>query len=310
MIYISAQPATIYYAWQVEVYLNNFIENGVFPNDIHVLFLTDGDIPEEIKILQRNYPHIHFFFYSDTRSDKSYIPSIYFNAVKQHVLAHPELEKEVILFHDSDTILTKPLELSWKTLGSKTWYMSDTNSYINYDYIMQKGTDVYERMLNIVGIDGSIPKLMNSHSGGAQYLVKSAPFAFWNKVEKDSIELYRMFCETEHLYQPKFENDYPIQKWTAGMWSFLWNAWFFEFETLVTDELSFCWATDDISKWDNNQFMHNAGVINTSEDYFYKGDWINTLPYHKTQQVLPKYCSYKYWEWIKKVESKSILTNL
>ena len=60
MKWISAQPATIYYAWQVEVYINNFVENGVSPADIHVLFLTDGEIPKEIEVLQRNYHYIGF----------------------------------------------------------------------------------------------------------------------------------------------------------------------------------------------------------------------------------------------------------
>jgi hypothetical protein len=310
MIYISAQPATIYYAWQVEIYINNFIENGVLPSDIHVLFLVDGEIPKEIQVLQRNYPYIGFHFYNDTRTDKSYIPSIYFNAVKQHIKAFPYLEKEVILFHDSDTILTKPIEFSYKLLGSKTWYMSDTNSYINYDYIQQKGEDVYQRMLDIVGIDGTIPKIMNSNSGGAQYLIKSAPFAFWNKVEKDSIALYNMFCATEDLYQKKHEGDYPIQKWTAGMWSLLWNAWYFGFETLVSDELSFCWATDVLRKYDEVQFMHNAGVTNSSEDYFHKGSYTTSLPYNKALDITDKFCSYKYFEWLKKVEKISPLTNL
>lgn len=310
MIWISAQPATVYYAWQVEIYINNFIENGIFSNDIHVLFLVDGDLPNEIQVLQRNYPHIHFFFYNDTRIDKFYIPSIYFNAVKQHFLAHPELEKQTILFHDSDTILTKPFQPSDNLLKSKTWFMSDTNSYINYDYIMQKGSDVYERMINIVGIDGNIPKLMNSNSGGAQYLMKNVPFAYWNKVEKDSIELYRMFCETELFYKPKHEADYPIQKWTAGMWSVLWNAWYFGFETLVSDELSFCWATDKMERWDETTFMHNAGVTSTTNEHFYKGAYTETLPYNKMPLVNPKYCSYKYYEWIKRVEKITTLTNL
>lgn len=34
---ISAQPATQYYAWQVEVYLNQFIRLGYDPKDIHVV---------------------------------------------------------------------------------------------------------------------------------------------------------------------------------------------------------------------------------------------------------------------------------
>jgi hypothetical protein len=310
MKWISAQPATIYYAWQVEVYINNFVENGVSPADIHVLFLTDGEIPKEIEVLQRSYPFIGFHFYNDNRNDKSYIRSIYFNAVKQHFEAHPELENEIIMFHDSDTILLKPFEQSWELLANKIWYFSDTNSYINYDYIMQKGEDVYQRMLDIVGLDGIVPKICNSNSGGAQHLIKNSTYSFWNKVEKDSIALYKMFCETEHLYQKKHDGDYPIQKWTAGMWSLLWNAWYFGNEVKVTDKLNFCWATDKIESMHNKQFLHNAGVTEMGQNLFYKGGYTNTLPYGSNLLISQEYCSYEYYKWIEKVASISPLTYL
>jgi hypothetical protein len=310
MKWISAQPATIYYAWQVEVYINNFVENGVSPADIHVLFLVDGKIPKEIEVLQRSYPFIGFYFYNDTRSDRSYIPSIYFNAVKQHFKAHPELENESIMFHDSDTILLKPFEQNWELLGNKSWYFSDTNSYINYDYIISKGEDVYQRMLDIVGLDGIIPKICNSNSGGAQHLIKNSTYSFWNKVEKDSIQLYKMFCETEHLYQKKHDGDYPIQKWTAGMWSLLWNAWYFGNEVKVTDKLNFCWATDKIEWMEGKQFLHNAGVTEMGQNLFYKGGYTNTLPYGTNLLISQDYCSYEYYKWIEKVASISPLTYL
>ena len=35
--FICAQPSTMYYAWQVEVMINNFIEMGVNPNFIDVV---------------------------------------------------------------------------------------------------------------------------------------------------------------------------------------------------------------------------------------------------------------------------------
>jgi hypothetical protein len=309
MKWISAQPATIYYVWQVEVYINNFVENGVSPADIHVLFLTDGEIPNEIKVLQRSYPYIGFHFYNDTRVDRSYIPSIYFNAVKQHFRAHPELENETIMFHDSDTILLKPFT-SQHLWGGKSWYFSDTKCYISYDYIMQKGEDVYQRMLDIVGIDGIIPKICNSQSGGAQHLIKISTFAFWNKVEKDSIALYKMFCDTEHLYQKKNDGDYPIQKWTAGMWSLLWNAWYFGNEVKISDDLAFCWATDKIEYTNGKQFLHNAGVTEMGQNLFYKGGYTNTLPYGTNLLISQDYCSYEYYKWIEKVGSKSPLTYL
>lgn len=307
MKWISAQPATIYYAWQVEVYVNNFIQNGVSPSDIHVLFLVDGEIPTEIHTLQRNYSNIAFHFYTDTRSDKSYIPSIYFNAVKQHFQRFKELETETIMFHDSDTLLIKPFTSNY-LIGNKVWYFSDTKSYINYDYIMQKGEDVYQRMLDIVGIDGLIPKICNSNSGGAQHLIKNSTFAFWNKVEKDSIELYRMFCETEHLYQKKHDGDYPIQKWTAGMWSLLWNAWYFGNEVKIADELSFCWATDGINKLEHSQFLHNAGVTADRQDLFFKGNYTNTLPYNRNLRISELFCSSEYYKWIQRIETDSALT--
>ena len=310
MKWISAQPATIYYAWQVEVYINNFIENGILPNDIHVLFLVDGEIPKEIQVLQRNYSNIAFHFYNDDRTDKSYIPSIYFNCVKQHFRAHPELEKETIMFHDSDTILLKPFEETYKLLADKIWYFSDTKSYINYDYIMQKGNDVYQRMLDIVGIDGTIPKICNSQSGGAQHLIKNSTFAFWNKVEMDSIALYKMFCDTEHLYQKKHDGDYPIQKWTAGMWSLLWNAWYFGNEVKISDDLGFCWATDVIEYSKGKQFLHNAGVTDMGQNLFYKGGYTNSLPYGQSLQISKAYCSYEYYRWIEKVGSVSPLNDL
>ena len=309
MKWISAQPATIYYAWQVEVYINNFVENGVSPADIIVLFLVDGEIPKEIQLLQRSYPYISFYFYNDSRVDKSYIPSIYFNAVKQHFRAHPELENETIMFHDSDTILLKPFT-SQHLWGGKSWYFSDTKCYISYDYIMQKGEDVYQRMLDIVGIDGIIPKICNSQSGGAQHLIKNSTFAFWNKVEKDSIALYKMFCDTEHLYQKKHDGDYPIQKWTAGMWSLLWNAWYFGNEVKISDDLAFCWATDKIEYTNGKQFLHNAGVTDDTQNLFYKGGYTNTLPYGRNLFISQDYCSYEYYKWIEKIGSKSPLTYL
>ena len=75
----------------------------------------------------------------------------------------------------------------------RAWYLSDTNSYLNYDYIQQKGNHVYEKMCEIIGIDKLIPKLMNSNSGGAQYIVKNTTYEFWNKVELDSVNLYKYF---------------------------------------------------------------------------------------------------------------------
>lgn len=311
MLWISSQPATLYYSWQVDVYLNNFKQMGIDLKTVYVIFVYSSldSIPKEIYKLCEQYTDVNFYMCPDTREHNNYIPSIYFNGVKQLFSEFKEVLNQPIVFHDSDTILLKPVEFM-NLLEGDTWYFSDTNSYINSDYILSKGEDVYEGMCNIVGIDKSIPILNNRHSGGAQHLIKNSTFEFWDKVEKDSIKLYNWFLEIEPFYNYKFKGDYPIQKWTAGMWSLLWNSWLFGNKVEVTDKLSFCWTDNKISQLENKQFLHNAGVIDGNQKLFFKGDYINKLPYGVELEILEDRCSTVYWKWLKDAENNSTIHHL
>jgi len=305
MKFVCAQPAIPYYTWQVEVMINNFISHGINPNDIHILCAYYGEIPEDWKKLQEANKDVKFFFYQDTRGNYTYIPSIYFNMMKQHIKAHPELQHEALFLHDCDIILTRPIDFS-EMLHDKVWYLSDTVGYIGTQYILSKGEDVYLKMCDVIGIDSLIPKLMNSNSGGAQHLVKNTTYEYWDKVEKDSIKLYAHLCAEE----PKWErSDYPLQKWTAGMWSLLWNAWIFGHETKVDKRLDFCWATDPIQRWEQAPIFHNAGVTDDRKNLFFKGNYIGKLPYSEIKQedIDNKFCSFKYVEQLLKTKEVSCL---
>lgn len=303
--YICCQPALPYYEWQVEVVINNFIKMGIDSKNIDIVCaINGGEIPKEWQMLQDSYP-VNFHFYNDTREDKGYIPSIYFNMMKQYVAQHPQSPDDIFFIHDSDIIFTKAPDFR-SMLNNDSWYLSDTNSYINYYYIQSKGNDIYEKMCDIVGIDKRIPKIMNSNSGGAQYIVKNTTFEFWDKVEKDSVALYQMFNEMEPSYIPRQQPDYPIQKWTAGMWSFLWNAWYFGHETIVDDRLGFAWVTDNKSTIDNHVILHNSGVTDSSTGLFYKGNYINKLPYGEILDVNEEKASYFYWKEVLETGKKSI----
>lgn len=306
MRYICAQPTNNYYTWQVEVLIQNFKKQGVNPNQIDILCsTTTGEIPEVWKRLQAHYNTVRFFFYKDTRKDKSYIPSIYFNLMKNHMMAHPELEKERLFLHDSDIVFTRPPEVSW--VEGKTWYMSDTNSYINYDYIQKKGDDIYKMMCQIIGIDPLIPKLMNSNSGGAQYIIIGENWKFWEKVERNSIELYSYFKRVESSYVKKHQNDYPIQKWTAGMWSLLWNAWRNGHETKVDTRLDFGWSTQDIDVTKKNWILHNAGVTDNQSRLFFKGEYLHKLPYKRILDIDKDKASFYYWTEVQEAGKNTIL---
>ena len=305
--FICCQPAALYYTWQVEVMINNFIKNGVNGNNMDIVCsIQDGVVPDEWRKLQNGYPYVRFFFYEDTREDKIYSPSIYFNLLKQHIVSEPEIQNEVLFLYDCDTIFTRKVNFGVlrQMIDNNAWYLSNTNSYINYDYIISKGNDVYQHMCDIIGIDPLIPKLMNSNSGGAQYIVKNTTFEFWEKVELDSVKLYKKFCELEPLWDKEF---YPIQKWTAGMWSFLWNGWLYGNETIVDKRLDFTWSTNPIEETTECFILHNAGVLDAYGDMFFKGDYVLRLPYNQNLEINPNKASYFYWKEIQETAKISVL---
>jgi hypothetical protein len=313
--YICVQPRLLYYAWQVEVMINNFIEQGINPNNIDIVVAwnpTDETSTPENKTLwdklASHYNTVRFFFYQDTRQHPiHYISSIRPNALKQHFAAHPELKDEVIFYHDCDIVFTKPPDLR-KFLEDKIWYLSNTNSYLNHSYITSKGEDVYSKMCEIVGIDPLIPKLMNSNSGGAQYILKNIDAEFWEKVERDCETLY---YEINQLNNKKKEEDpthHELQIWCADMWAVLWNGWLYGNETKVVSELDFSWGTDPIERWDRTLIYHNAGITCSCGRQFYKAAYINSLPYSIVQEgYKDTTCGYNYVKEILKTAKKSCL---
>jgi hypothetical protein len=307
--YICVQPVSTYYAWQLEVMLTNFLEMGIEKQYIHILIGYDDhsseqDIYNMTKVGKKF--DINFHFYPDTRTSKYYISSLRPNILKQHSKLHPGVFENHIFYHDCDILFTKKPDLELMDHGN-AWYASDTNSYINYDYIISKGQDVYKILYQIIGIDPLIPKLLNSQSGGAQYIMRNANYEYWGKVEKDCEHLYRDLGLIEEIKVKKDPAYHPLQRWTSDMWAVLWNAWYFGHEVKVDKRLDFSWATDSIEKWDQNSIYHNAGVVDGKGDLFYKGDYINKLPYDTNLNISPKNCSYNYYQQVLKVGKDSCL---
>ena len=304
--FICAQPANTYYLWQIEVMINNFIKHGVKPSDMHILLSVQGERGCGWDILVNHYKDVQFFFYNDTRSDLSYIPAIYFNLMKQHLAAHPELQDEVLFTHDSDIVFTKKPDLDF-LFHTKKWYVADTHSYLDYSYIQSKSDETYQKMCEIVGIDPLIPKIMGRNIGGAQYIVTNTTSEFWDKVERDSISLYKYFCEIEPHYVKKHDGDYPIQKWTAGMWSYMWNGWLAGNDINVERKLGFAWSTDSVKNIDNHFILHNAGVTNSDTGLFFKGAYIDKLPYNEVLEVDENRASSYYWKEVQETALKTVL---
>lgn len=296
MKYICAQPATQYYAWQIDVMLHSFRTVGVNLEDVHIVCAIHGEIHPYFDKLMKKYTGVLFSFYEDTRYDKTYISSIRPHILKKHFKAFSNLSEEVIFYHDCDIVLTKPLGLQ-KYMDDDICYLSDTVSYIGYDYIKSKGDDVLDLMLDIVGIDEKTVKANQINSGGAQYLIKSVDEYYWYDVERDCTRLYKQITELNELKKQENPEHHELQIWCADMWAVLWNLWKRKKDTRIVKEMDFTWATTPINEWHKKSIYHNAGVTNTTDGMFYKGEYINEIP-NLNLEISRDKCSYSYYKLI------------
>jgi len=307
--FVCAQPATLYYAWQVEVMLNNFIAMGVNPNNIDIVcWKQNGVIPEEWNKLANGYA-ARFFFYDDTRETKHYISSIRPNILKQHWLKHAYLSKDAIFYHDSDIIFTKPIG-DWITdemINDNEWYGSDTRWYIGHNYIQSKGDDVISEMCKITGMEESVIEANEMNSIGAQYLMKGVDYLFWNRVETDSENLYKEISELNRKKKELDPTHHELQIWCADMWAVLWGAWRKGYKTNCHPNFDFSWGTSSTNDYHKMNIMHNAGVTDSVSGLFYKAEYMNKLPYNTDLQIKEDTASWYYWNWIKETSKKSVL---
>jgi hypothetical protein len=299
MKFICVQPAIDYYTWQVEVMINNFIKNGINPNDIEIVSSYYGSISDKWRSLANRYNTVRFFFYTDTRIKYNYISSIRPHLLHKHWLKFPELEKETIFYHDCDIILSKPVNFT-NLLNDDVCYVSDTVSYIGAKYIRSKGEHLLDIMTDVVGINKQFVIDNEKDSGGAQYLLKNIPAEFWNKVYWDAENMYKPIVKLQNG-----DHSNPFQIWCADMWSVLWNLWLIDKEVRVTDDMSFSWATSGIHDWDKHPIYHNAGATGENKEIFYKGMYQAQTPYNiKLEDFSDKFCSFNYVKQI--LETKEV----
>lgn len=285
--FVSAQPDVPYFHWQVEIYVNNFIEKGVNPKNIHVLFsINDGPSKASLSLKKLG---INVYHYLDEREKKHYIPSIKPFLIYKW-LSENSRYTDCFFLHDAD-IVFRVLPDFKKLMNDDIIYLSDTIGYIGYNYIMDccnRYEQAYDDLLtgqllremaSVVQIKVDKIKDNQPHSGGGQYLIKNTHYLIWKKIYQDSTILYDTMIN--------FQKRYPIstgqiQFWTAEMWSLLWNLWFYNKETRITPEMDFSWATDTIDIYEKKPILHMAGVTEDLKDRkFYKGDFININPISK-----------------------------
>jgi hypothetical protein len=308
MKYISINTNTLSQIWEVELYVKNFIRFGVNPSDIIVVVKgqENEDLLQGFKDLLND--KINVYYYCDTR-----VSTYYFLSFRPHILAklfeeEPWLQNEQIFYHDSDIIFSDFPNLETLT-KDRTW-LSDTNNYINYDYIVQKGNTIADDLATICGISVEDIKSINHKSGGCQYVFDSVTSGFWKKVEHDCELMFNYLNLNRNRFEKEWielNNDklvrfnnklytlnwipgcdwknntitidnvlyyevayHEIQAHTADMWSVLYNLIFFKKDFELHDKLRFTWATDENKPFYKYLIYHNTGPQSDKEGHFYK----------------------------------------
>jgi hypothetical protein len=301
LLFVSAQPDVLYFHWQTELYVNNFISKGINPKNIHVIFgLPEGkeELSERAFLLKSTGVNVHHF--KDDRILKHYIPSIKPYLIKKWLEKNPEHGK-LFFLHDSD-IVFRELPNFDDLVDDEDNYVSDTKGYIGLNYIKSceqkyrnkypqlNETPIIDLMSEIVGINKFILEQNDQHVGGAQYLLKNQEVDIWDKIYHDSNKLYFKLLEFQKKYPL---DDGHLQVWTAEMWSLLWNQWLYGYRTKVSDSLSFSWASDNVEKYGQKNILHMAGVTEDMKDRkFYKGEFIEEDPIEKLRS------NKKYFDYI------------
>lgn len=300
ILFVTAQPDVPYFIWQIKLYVHNFIEKGIDPNQIHVvlgLVLGNTEPSEESLKLKDFGINVHHF--SDFRRKKHYIPSIKPYLIGSWLKTNPDYGK-LFFLHDADIIFNNLPDFE-KIINDDKTYLSDTVGYIGYDYIIDccrryekqhnnsKEDQLLQEMVDVVGLNKEIVKENRENAGGGQYLIKNTDSDLWDKIYRDSTLLYDQMLD----YQKRFPiSPGEIQFWTAEMWSLLWNLWLHGHKTEITKELDFSWATDSIEIYEKRPILHMAGITNDLKTTkFYKGDYINLDPIMKLKEN-PNYFDY------------------
>lgn len=278
---ITVQPDAPMFQWTVAVQLYNARELGILKYFSVLVFKSYDEKHRPFngkwKFLEKKFPEARFYYYEDTENVSQvmaalgYIPLLRPWTLKQHWLKYPELEKDAILYIDSDVVFTKHPNFLFKLKDDDIQYFSQAGEYTNATYFdskrkdvileeleKYKKVDVLDKAASYCGITRAICEKNNDKTGAAQYLLKNIDSQFWQDVFDSSSKIKVYLADINRRFFPS--EDAGIQSWCSDIWALVWNLWKRELPTDTPEEMNFCWATNYIEEWDKNYIYHDASA--------------------------------------------------
>jgi hypothetical protein len=314
LVFLSCQPSHGKFVWQLEVQMLNFKELGIEEGQCWCVMVDQGKTDGAYSALKRRYPKVHWVEMKDERESKHYIPSIRPWGFARLFALLPPLRSRNIFYYDSDIIFRALPNFAGMDDGRV--HVSDTVSYLGYEYIMKFGERYLDAMCEVVGIDKEEVRSRQAVSGSCQYFFPKGFLtrAWWEKVYRDCEAMYVKLdamvkeerqCPRESTLTRRDARGkssvYTIQHWCTGMWCEMWNIWKSGIETVIDEELGFSWATSPIADWDKYKIYHDAGVTEALKgDYFHKGKYTHLPKALDKTGWRTDVCSVKYVEWVER----------
>ena len=293
---VQSCPDDDYYLWQTHLWMESLKEKGLSHKAISLIFTPDYREPNpKWKKVEELYPEAEFFHLKDEDKVSKllgiYIPILRPYMLMKYWLLHPEMQDKAIFYCDADVIFLERFDLE-PFLHDDICYLSNTNSYINASYFDSKlndvlpekkdlyiENDVFNSLLNYIGISREIADKYNLHSGGAQYLLKNIDSDFWEKVMKNCIDI-RLYLQSVNRVYFESENK-GFQSWCSDMWAVLWTLWLKNQETRVIPEMNFAFSSDSIDKMEHIPILHNSGITGEFQTIHQEGKEIQIPTFYK-----------------------------
>jgi len=305
MIYLSAQPDTPYFLWQLEIQLINFRDMGINPTFIHVLLGFKQKVGPNLEFQKFEKLNLaRVFYYADERQDQTYVSSIRPHIIAKHFEKNNVPIGEKIFYHDCDIIFRQRIDID-KNLGCNEWFVSDTRNYIDSKHLREVGGNLaFIDLCKAVDIDPEAVIQQDTNAGGAQYILTDTDSAFWEKIEYYSTVIFKTIKDNYFIHREAFINekgggtsDYiGIQAWCADMWAMLWVGVKLGFKITIHKELDFCWPRESLDRYYDTKILHNSGISEVdSFRLFYKDYYRQHHPYFDNFQLISQdVCSIKY----------------